>query len=122
MEDDTNLQVRHIANSLQYAKDMKSPRVIKTHMPFEFLPDKLLDTCKGVKDKMNGHISWYDFVLMFVSFVYVCRNPKDCCVSYYHHEKMGEGSFGLSGSMEQFSDLFLKGELGYGSIITHLKV
>ena len=23
------------------------PRVIKSHMPFEFLPPKLLDTCKG---------------------------------------------------------------------------
>ena len=38
---------RHIVHSIQYAKDMKSPRVIKTHMPFEFLPEDLLDKCKG---------------------------------------------------------------------------
>jgi hypothetical protein len=27
---------------------MDKPRLIKTHMPFEFLPPKLLDSCKGL--------------------------------------------------------------------------
>ena len=38
------------------------PRVIKSHLTFEMLPPKLLETCK---------------------VVYVCRNPKDTIVSFY---------------------------------------
>ena len=30
------------------AENVPSPRVIKTHLPFEFLPPKLLDTCKVI--------------------------------------------------------------------------
>ena len=45
------------------AENVTSPRVIKTHLPFEFLPPKLLDTCK---------------------VIFVGRNPKDVCVSFYH--------------------------------------
>merc|ERR1719319_171183 len=51
-------------DSVEFAANLPSPRVIKSHLPFEFLPPKLLDTCK---------------------VIYVGRNPKDTCVSYYHH-------------------------------------
>jgi len=44
-----------------------SPRLIKTHYPFEMLPPALLDTCK----------------VLFVS-----RNVKDAAVSYFHHENL----------------------------------
>ena len=37
----------------------------QSHFPFELLPPGLLDTCK---------------------VVVVCRNVKDACVSYYHHQ------------------------------------
>ena len=43
---------------------MPSPRIIKTHYPFELLPPNLLDTCK---------------------VIFVSRNIKDACVSYFHH-------------------------------------
>ena len=32
---------------MEFAQNAPSPRVIKTHMPFEMLPPKLLETCKG---------------------------------------------------------------------------
>merc|ERR1719187_1327339 len=44
-----------------------SPRLIKTHYPFELLPPNLLDTCK---------------------VLYVCRNVKDAVVSFFHHETL----------------------------------
>ena len=52
-----------MGQSLQMAQDLPSPRTIKSHLPLEFLPPKLLDTCK---------------------VVFVGRNPKDTCVSFYH--------------------------------------
>ena len=52
-----------IQNSLEKIDKMDSPRVIKTHLPFEFLPPNLLDICK---------------------VIYVARNPKDCCVSWVY--------------------------------------
>jgi hypothetical protein len=42
---------------------MDKPRVMKTHMPFEFLPPKLLDSCKG----------WLKVSLMMLTMCY----PED---------------------------------------------
>ena len=49
---------------------MPSPRLIKTHYPFEMLPPGLLDTCR---------------------VIFVSRNVKDAAVSYFHMEKMMKG-------------------------------
>jgi len=46
---------------------MSSPRIIKTHYPFELLPPNLIDSCK---------------------VIFVCRSVKDVVVSYYHHEAL----------------------------------
>lgn len=48
-------------------ESLPSPRLFKSHLPFELLPDKLLDTCK---------------------VIFVCRNVKDAAVSFYYHEKL----------------------------------
>ncbi|CAL4122058.1 unnamed protein product, partial [Meganyctiphanes norvegica] len=52
---------------LSVAKSIPGPRTIKTHLPFSLLPPDLLDTCK---------------------VIYVARNPRDACVSYYHHQRL----------------------------------
>ena len=75
------------------------PRVIKSHLTFEMLPPKLLDTCK---------------------VVYVCRNPKDAIVSYFKmHEmitpEMGDSPFG------DYADLAKEGKTLFGSYWEHLK-
>ena len=49
---------------IEFINNMEGRRLIKSHLPFEFLPPKLLDTCK---------------------VVYVARNPKDVAISLYHH-------------------------------------
>ena len=86
--------------SIKLAENMPSPRVIKTHLPLEMLPPNLLDTCK---------------------VIFVGRNPKDCCVSYYYHQK-NIPAYGYEGSFEDFAKMFKDGTLEYGSYWTMLKV
>jgi hypothetical protein len=54
--------------------------------------------------------------------IYVARNPKDCCVSYFHHHKNMKDAYGFEGSFEEFVDIFIKGTIGYGGYFHHLKV
>ncbi len=86
--------------SIRLAHELPSPRVIKTHLPLEMLPQKLLDTCK---------------------VVFVGRNPKDCMVSYYHHTSMFS-DYKFNGDFKGFADLFINGEHEYGSYWEILKV
>ena len=87
--------------SVDYADNLKSPRIIKSHLPFELLPRNLLDKAK---------------------VIYVCRNPKDTCVSYFHHHKdIGAESYDLKGTFDQFAECFMDGKLEYGSYFDHLK-
>ena len=88
-----------ICKTIDYADTYKSPRLIKSHLPLFMLPPKLLDTCK---------------------VIYVCRNPKDCCVSYYHHSLLMENNIMKNGFAE-FAKRFMKGQIEYGSYWTHLK-
>ena len=90
--------------SIQSAENLKSPRVIKSHLPFEMLPPNLLDTCK---------------------VIFVSRNPKDTCVSFYHQGKEKKSSSKdeeFIGTFADFADTFLDGTCSYGSYWTMLKV
>ena len=86
--------------SVQSACNIPSPRVIKTHLPLEFLPPKLLDTCK---------------------VIFVGRNPKDACVSFYHHQAM-KPEYHMKENFCDFATLYLKGAVEYGNYWTMLKV
>ena len=89
-------------NSIEYTASLSSPRIIKTHLPFDLLPPNLLDT--GAK------------------VVYVCRNPMDTCVSFYHHvAKIFKPLYEFKGSFDQFVDLFMQGKLEQGGYFYHLK-
>ena len=87
-------------NSVEYAENMASPRVIKSHFPLEMLPPNLLDTCK---------------------VIFVGRTPKDCCVSYYNHYLTIPG-YNYEGTFDDFADQFLEGTLEFGNYWTMLKV
>ena len=92
------MELERRQNLIKFAASAPSPRVIKSHLPLEFLPPKLLDTCK---------------------VVFVCRNPKDACVSYFHHSKR----FGMECSdFEAYANLFLQGAVMHGSYWNMLKV
>ena len=101
---DKNPMMKIMSNSIQSAENLKSPRVIKSHLPFEMLPPNLLDTCK---------------------VIFVSRNPKDTCVSFYHQGKEKKSSSKdeeFIGTFADFADTFLDGTCSYGSYWTMLKV
>ena len=52
--------------------------------------------------------------------VYVCRNPKDTCASYFHHCQ--DPSYGQLDDFEKFADCFKRGTLMYGDYWHHLQV
>ncbi|XP_046383782.1 luciferin sulfotransferase-like isoform X2 [Ischnura elegans] len=78
-------------DSVKYTSDLPSPRFIKTHLPLNLLPDQV----KSKKPKI----------------VCVARNPKDTCVSYYHHCILLEG---YKGTLSEFVTLFLEDTVAYG--------
>ncbi|XP_076329675.1 sulfotransferase 1B1-like [Tachypleus tridentatus] len=79
----------------EVAERMESPRLFRTHLPYRLVP--------------KNHSTKY---------VYVTRNPFDCCVSLYHHMK---GVKRHGGSFEDFFEDFIKGKAGYGDYFDHLK-
>ena len=88
-------------NNLNYNNfQIASPRIIKSHMPLSMLPPAVFE--KGCK------------------VIYVCRNPKDTCVSYFHHTALLFPDF--KETFEHFETMFMQGKLEYGSYWYHLKV
>ncbi|GBL76482.1 Sulfotransferase 1 family member D1 [Araneus ventricosus] len=75
---------------------MTRPGAIKTHLPYHLTP-------RSEEAK----------------YIYVTRNPKDCCVSYYHHMKSIPGH-GFNGTFDQFFELFISGRIDYGDYFDHL--
>ena len=86
--------------SIEITENMPSPRIIKTHLPFEMLPPNLLDTCK---------------------VIFVCRNPKDACVSFYNH-CLTFPEYKMKGSFADLAELYMAGQVEFGSYWMMLKV
>lgn len=93
----TKAMARH---NLDAAAAMKGPRVIKTHLPIDMLPKDVLTKAK---------------------VVFVARNPMDCCVSFFHHERLVPNQ-GFLGTFEQYAELFRNGRNPMGDYFYHLKV
>lgn len=83
-------------NTWKILANMSSPRTIKSHLQMPLLPKQLWT----VKPKI----------------LYVCRDPRDVCVSYYFH------SIKLDGYKKEFSDfvdLFLTDMLPFAPFWSH---
>ncbi|GBM69849.1 Sulfotransferase 1C2A [Araneus ventricosus] len=78
------------------AESMPRPGALKTHLPFRVIP-------------------WSDEA----KYVYLTRNPKDCCVSYYHHMK-DLPFHGFAGDFNNFFELFISGNVDFGDYFDHV--
>jgi len=70
---------------MEIVNGMDSPRYIKTHLPLNLLPQELLTKRPKI--------------------IYVARNPKDQCVSFYHHRVLIEG---YKGTVDDFVDEYVQ--------------
>jgi len=81
-----------LLNSIEQVNKLASPRVIKTHLSIDMLPNQVL------KKK--------------VKLIYVCRNPRDAVVSYHNHWRVMDG---FKGSFDTFFNAFVGDVCGYYS-------
>ncbi|XP_071589366.1 sulfotransferase 4A1 isoform X2 [Heliangelus exortis] len=85
---------------LDIIKELTSPRLIKSHLPYRFLPS----------DLHNGNSK----------VIYMARNPKDLVVSYYQfHRSLRTMSY--RGTFQEFCRRFMNDKLGYGSWFEHVQ-
>lgn len=82
---------------LEGVNNAPRPAAIKTHEPFDKQPYS-----KEAK------------------YIYVARNPFDCCVSFYHHMKFFPMYDFENGTFDEFLEAFLKGEVEFGDYFDHL--
>ncbi|XP_022704406.1 sulfotransferase 1C2-like isoform X1 [Varroa jacobsoni] len=54
-------------------------------------------------------------------YIYVLRNPKDCCVSYFHHTKRTKVYDYENGTLTDYVTTFLNGETSFGSYFEHFR-
>lgn len=107
MEEKEELQTTCIVDTileempnLEKLDDAIDPRRLNSHLPVRFLPRK------HIQNKYR--------------LVHVIRNPKDICVSYYHHAKQDIVT-GPIGTWEDYFKKFLSGEVPYGSWFMYVK-
>ncbi|KAM8968524.1 sulfotransferase 1 family member D1-like [Sarcophilus harrisii] len=87
-------------NGIKQLEELKSPRLVKTHLPVELLPPSLWkNNCK---------------------MIYVARNAKDVAVSYYYFHMMAK-MHQEPGTWEEFLEKFMTGKLSFGSWYDHVK-
>lgn len=79
------------------AQAMPRPNGIKTHLPFNKQP-------YSAKAK----------------YIYITRNPYDCCVSFYYHTRNMPMYLFEDGTFDQFFDMFIEGKVDFGDYFDHL--
>lgn len=80
---------------IEHIQTLPEPRVMKTHLPFHLQPYSPSS-----------------------KYIYVIRNPWDCCVSYYYHHCLDSALPFLS--FDAYFKLFITGELAWGDFFDHV--
>ncbi|XP_050042798.1 sulfotransferase 1C2-like [Dermacentor andersoni] len=81
----------------EVAQTMPRPNAVKTHLPFN-------------KQPYSAN----------AKYVYITRNPYDCCVSFYYHTRNIPMYLFEDGTFDQFFDMFVEGKVDYGDYFDHL--
>ena len=91
--------IPEIGRSYVDVDKMASPRAFKSHFPYEMMPCGLPNTTPG-------------------KYIYVVRNPKDCAVSYFHHDR----AIPIHPLYEwdEYFELFMKGGVVFGDYFDHV--
>ncbi|KAK8756378.1 hypothetical protein V5799_000932 [Amblyomma americanum] len=76
---------------------MRQPGVIKTHLYYDLAPKS--PTAK---------------------YVWVCRNPKDVCVSFFYHTKAFTAYDFTDGKFEDFFEVFMEGANDFGDYFDYI--
>lgn len=103
---------------------LKKGESAKTYADFARNAPFLEFDCEGASDQsrvIRTHLSIG--ALQFndkAKYIYVARNPLDCCVSSYHITRELEGGNFEEGKFEDYLDGFLEGTVGYGDYFKHL--
>ncbi|XP_047740682.1 uncharacterized protein LOC108682228 [Hyalella azteca] len=84
---------------LDIVRAAKKPRVIKTHLSFDFLNETALSKAK---------------------IVYTIRDPRDVCISYHHHSRLFKYE-GFTGTFDEYVDAFIEGAVLNGPYWAHVK-
>ncbi|XP_077538487.1 sulfotransferase ssu-1-like isoform X1 [Haemaphysalis longicornis] len=74
------------------------PRIVFTHLPFHLVPFSSA-----------------------AKYIYVIRNPKDCCVSFYHHTKTIPAYKFQDGTFDEYFEIFLDGRTDFGNYYESLR-
>lgn len=77
---------------------LSRPRIVTTHLPLHLAP-------------YNTR----------ARYIYVARNPKDCCVSFYNHTKNIPGYGFQDGTFEEYFEIFLDGRTDFGNYYETLR-
>ncbi|KAJ6635541.1 Luciferin sulfotransferase [Pseudolycoriella hygida] len=96
-EDHNTWLKSNMGTSVKLTQSLPSPRFIKSHLPWQLLPKNL--------STVNPKI------------IYIARNAKDTCVSFYHYLSLIHK---VVGSFEEFCNLFLEDNLVCGSMWKHM--
>ncbi|KAK5644366.1 hypothetical protein RI129_005666 [Pyrocoelia pectoralis] len=89
----------HFEKSIHFVENHPRPRLIKTHLPWYLLPKQIRSGEKHPK------------------IVSIVRNPRDVCLSYFHHCKLIEG---YTGDFDTFAKLFFIGNVPYAPYWTNV--
>ncbi|KFM74406.1 hypothetical protein X975_18649, partial [Stegodyphus mimosarum] len=76
---------------------MPRPGALKTHLPYSLVPYSAA-----------------------AKYIFVARNPKDCCVSLYYHTISRPGFEYGDAEFDDFFELFMDGEVIYNDYFDHL--
>ncbi len=80
---------------------LPSPRIFKSHMPYD------MALAGGPSSNQ-------------AKYIYIARNPKDVCVSYFHFESDKAWSGHYNGSWEHWFNAFMEGHVQRGSWFDHV--